>query len=141
MTLTMLRSRWAFAALLALPLAALAREPGPPNPVRGDERVLPQGAAAFEKHCAQCHGHESSQTPEGPDLRRLDTFCRKLQDPGLKDHCLKDVDTYYWRSVLEGKVRAGLRHMPAWQDVLPEDTIWAIKTYIESRRPTTEPPR
>lgn len=117
-------------------VAALAAPPAGPvsNPLRGRADVLQAGQAAFENHCAACHGHEASQsTPEGPDLRRLDGFCRKLRDDALRDHCRRDVDTYFLRSALEGKVRAGVRYMPAWQDQLSEETIWSIKTYIESR--------
>lgn len=116
-------------------LAGPAAANGPvTNPLRGRADVLAAGQEAFESRCATCHGHEASQaTPEGPDLRRLDSFCRKLHDEALRQHCRRDVDTYYLRSVLEGKVRAGIRYMPAWQDTLSEETIWSIKTYIESR--------
>lgn len=133
--------QWALGAFLGMQaVVAQAGDGVPPgpvtNPLRGRADVLAAGQAAFESRCAACHGHEASQvTPEGPDLRRLDTFCRKLHDSALRQHCVRDVDTYYFRSVLEGKVRAGVRYMPAWQNELSEETIWSIKTYIESRPP------
>lgn len=106
-----------------------------PNPYRGNAGVIAQGQQHFETHCASCHGHEASQaTPEGPDLRRLDSFCLRLKDAVLKSHCVQDVDTYFLQSVREGKVRAGVRYMPAWEGVLSQEQMWAIKTYVESRR-------
>lgn len=111
-----------------------------PNPYRGDgpesKAILAAGAAAYEKHCSSCHGRESSQAiPEGPDLRRLNSVCLRLRDRSLVPRCLQDVDTYYLQSVLEGKPRAGHMHMPAWAGLLSQETIWAIRTFTESRPP------
>lgn len=123
------------AALWLCGTTCLAAPPDPvSNPLRGRDDVLVAGHAAFENHCAVCHGHEATQaTPEGPDLRRLDSFCRRLLDDTLRARCLRDVDTHFLHSVLEGKVRGGIRYMPAWQNTLTEETIWSIRTYLESR--------
>ena len=141
------------AALLGLaPLAALATEPVPAglrpladgwlavNPYRGDAAAASIGGQAYSRHCAQCHGTDSARTvPEAPDLRRLNSFCNRLNQEALKPRCLADVDRYYLLSVREGKLRAGLRHMPAWEGQLPQETIWAIRSFTETR--PLPPPR
>lgn len=110
------------------------------NPYRGRADAIEAGALAYGRHCAACHGEGATAfSPEGPDLRRLDSFCRRLADAPLREHCLSDVDAYFMHSVREGKWRAGLIHMPAWKGVLPPETIWAIRTFIETR--PRSPPR
>ena len=114
---------------------ATALEPVPAGLPR-----LAAGEVAYERYCAECHGERSTRpVAEGPDLRRLNSFCKRLADVPLRGLCLRDVDTYFLRSVHEGKLRAGLMHMPAWKDVLPQETIWAIRSYTESL--TLPPPR
>lgn len=135
----------ALAATLAVTLAGAAELPplsqdGAPNGYRGKPEVVVAGQAAYQAHCASCHGDESSQPlAEAPDLRRLNGFCRRLKDAALAERCLKDVDSYWLFSVREGKVRAGVVHMPPWKDVLTPQQIWAIRTFVESR--PLDPPR
>jgi mono/diheme cytochrome c family protein len=139
-------------ALSLVPLAALATEPVPAglppltggwlavNPYRGDAAAAAIGGQAYARHCAQCHGSESARTvPEAPDLRRLNSTCNRLNQAALRPRCLADVDAYYLMSVREGKLRAGLRHMPAWEGQLPQETIWAIRSFTETR--PLPPPR
>lgn len=137
-----LGSSCASAQLLPVPadLPALGRDVRLPNPYRGDARVIEAGAAAYEQHCAVCHGESATRpVPEGPDLRRLNSFCKRLSEVRLQAHCLRDVDTYFMHSVREGKLRAGLMHMPAWKDTLPQELIWAIRSFTETR--PVPPPR
>lgn len=111
-----------------------------PNPYRGLSAVLAAGQQAYERHCAECHGESATRAvAEGPDLRRLNGFCVRLADLPLRARCLRDVDTYFLQSVREGKLRAGLMHMPAWKDVLPQETVWAIRSFTETR--PLPPPR
>ncbi len=122
------------AAVLAACATGSAPPAPPPNPLRGDAAAIEIGRVAYAQHCASCHG-EGSVTPaaEGPDLRRLDGFCRRLKDESLKPHCRRDVDAYYLASVLDGKVRAGIVHMPAWRGKLTSEEIWAIRSFVETR--------
>lgn len=104
------------------------------NPLRGDSQVIEAGRQGYHQHCAECHGEEAvNPIAEAPDLRRLDSFCRRLKDPALQTHCRDDVDRYYLRSVNEGKIRAGIVHMPPWEGRLSPDEIWSIRNFIESR--------
>ena len=123
---------------VAEPTAPAAPVPG--NPYRGDPAAIEPGHQAYNTHCASCHGMNASQpTPDAPDLRRLNSFCNRLREPALKTHCLSDVDTHFLNSVHEGKVRAGVRYMPAWKGVLSDQTVWRIRSFIESQPP--DPPR
>lgn len=135
--------------LLAGAARAQAPEPQPalpeapwgwqaPNPWRstgpGDATVLAQGRQAYDEHCARCHGEQASRPQaEAPDLRRLNGFCRPLNNPALQAHCQRDVDAYFSQSVQEGKVRAGVVHMPPWAGVISPASAWAIQRFIESR--------
>jgi len=123
----------------AAELPPLAQD-GAPNGYRGNSQVLAAGQASYQLHCAHCHGEQStSAMAEAPDLRRLDSFCRRLKELALAQRCLKDVDSYFLLSVREGKVRAGVVHMPPWKDVLTAQEIWAIRSFIETR--PQDPPR
>lgn len=105
-----------------------------PNPYRGSAVVLEAGRAAYAAHCASCHGADASHAvAEAPDLRRLNLFCLRLDEPALRSRCLADVDRYFLFSVRFGKRRAGLMHMPAFDGALPAETVWAIRTFIEMR--------
>ncbi|NDY92675.1 c-type cytochrome [Ideonella livida] len=129
---------WADAAL---PPGGAASAPAwaAPNPYRGQTAVLAAGREAYHQHCARCHGVQAEATAEAPDLRRLNGFCRRLDDADLRQRCLGDVDRHFLHSVLEGKVRAGVVYMPPWRGQLDAATVWSIRTWLEGQRPP--PPR
>lgn len=139
MRLHFLAAVLALAATLAVTLSSAADLPplpqdGAPNGYRGNAQVIAAGQAVYQAHCASCHGDNSTQPlAEAPDLRRLNSFCKRLKDPALAERCLKDVDSYYLHSVREGKVRAGVVHMPPWKDVLTPEQIWAVRSFTETR--------
>lgn len=107
------------------------------NPYRGNEAIAQAGQQAFNHNCARCHGvdaiNDGARSMPAPDLRKLDRYCRRIAPGDLRDACMQDIDDYFRRSVLEGKVIVGVRHMPAWQPFLTQETIWAIKTFLEEQ--------
>ncbi len=105
------------------------------NPYRGQAGVVDLGRTVFHAACASCHGPNADPTPEAPDLRRLDGFCRKLKAPTLKDRCHADIDQHFMASVQSGMVRAGVMYMPSWKEALSPESIWAVRTYLETLRP------
>ena len=90
------------------------------NPYRNDKAAIKVGTSAYNQNCARCHGLEAISGGIAPDLRKLDL------DP--------DTDVYYRNSVLAGKVRNGAVYMPPFAGILSQEAIWAIKSYLETRR-------
>jgi mono/diheme cytochrome c family protein len=103
------------------------------NPYRGNTAVAAIGRAIFLEACARCHGDEQVHGAPAPNLGRLDRYCRRIVDTSVRAHCLSDVDDYFRRSVLFGKIRLGIEHMPPWQGILSQEAIWALRTYVMQR--------
>ncbi len=116
---------------------ALGTEWKPANPYRGNAEMARAGGVAYHQNCARCHGVDAVASGTGgmpaPDLRRLARFCRRIQDTALRSTCMDDDDDYFRVTVLKGKTVVGVEHMPAWKDKLTQETIWAIKTFIDAR--------
>lgn len=90
------------------------------NPYRNNKEAVRIGTSAYTQNCARCHGLDVISGGIAPDLRKLDI------EP--------DTDTYFIESVRGGKVRNGAVYMPPFREVLPQEAIWAIKSYVETRR-------
>ncbi|WP_421881142.1 c-type cytochrome [Methylibium sp.] len=107
------------------------------NPYRGNAKVAEIGRTLFNQACARCHGDDGNATHHvGTDLRRLDSYCfGKLKDEAARRHCVRDNDHYFKESVLHGKIRVGVAHMPPWEGVLTQEAIWSLRSFLESRRP------
>ena len=104
------------------------------NPYRGNELALKIGTSAFNQNCARCHGLEAISGGIAPDLRKLDRDCVGLKNETKKAACFKEMDNYFLTSIRHGKVRNGAVYMPPFEGVLSQEAMWAIKTYLESRR-------
>ena len=107
------------------------------NPYRTNAAAIAVGAQAFEQACSGCHVLATSGGI-GPDLRMLNAACRKIVDESRRAICLRDQDYYFLKSVRDGKTIVGVTHMPAWRDFLSQEAIWAIRSYIESRAPSSD---
>ncbi len=105
------------------------------NPYRGNPRAVEVGQSAFKQSCARCHGEDASPVggAPAPDLRQLNRYCRSIANPVLQAACMADNDQYFKKTVQQGKVVVGVRHMPSWNEVLIQEDVWAIQTFIESR--------
>ena len=104
------------------------------NPYRANARAIEIGQSAFNQSCARCHGLDASSTAApAPDLRQLNRYCRRIGDAELQAACMADNDTYFSKTVQQGKVIVGVMHMPPWKDVLSQELVWAIQRFIESR--------
>lgn len=156
-----LRLRQGAQALLALALswgavgAAWAHGDVTPQPV--DTSTLPQvgqkwlddnpynkgsarteairiGASGYNQNCARCHGLEAISGGIAPDLRMLDTECTAMADEAKKNACMQEVNDYFIGTVRRGRTRDGRVYMPPFEGMLSQEALWAIKTYLESRR-------
>lgn len=103
------------------------------NPYRGNAQAAEVGRLAFNQACAACHGADAdgARAP-APDLRRLGRSCKRVSAPQWRQRCVEDVDYYFRKSVMHGKIKAGIEHMPPWEGVLSPELVWAIRTFIES---------
>lgn len=104
------------------------------NPYRGNEIAIRIGTSAYNQNCARCHGLEAISGGIAPDLRKLDNECATQANPRKKAQCVAEVDEYMSTTVRRGRVRNGAVYMPPFEGVLQQEAVWAIKSYLESRR-------
>lgn len=101
------------------------------NPYRSNQAAIKVGTSAFAQNCARCHGIDAISGGIAPDLRKLDKDCATMSN---KDGCYKEIDEYYATTVRKGRVRNGAVYMPPFEGILPQEAVWAIKAYLETRR-------
>lgn len=106
------------------------------NPYRSNKLALTIGTSAYNQNCARCHGIEAVSGGIAPDLRQLDRDCVGLKNQTKKAACFKEMDNYFLTSIRHGKVRNGAVYMPPFEGVFNQEAMWAIKTYLETRRET-----
>ena len=88
------------------------------NPYEGNGTAIQIGASGYNKNCARCHGLEAKSGGMAPDLRELEKS--------------EATDTYFLNRVRGGAQRDGRYRMPPFGEILSQEAIWAIRTYIES---------
>jgi len=98
------------------------------------KEALRIGTSAYNQNCARCHGLEAISGGIAPDLRKFDGDCTGLADAAKKAACFKEMDDFYMATVRRGRVRDGRVYMPPFEGTLTQEAIWAIRTYIETRR-------
>ena len=86
----------------------------------GNEDAVKVGTSAYTQNCARCHGLEAISGGLAPDLRDYDL--------------LPDTDQFFMEKTMKGVVRNGAVKMPPFQGIINQEAIWAIKTYLETRR-------
>lgn len=103
---------------------------------KGDahKEALRIGTSAYNQNCARCHGLEAISGGMSPDLRKLDADCTGLADAAKKEMCFNEMSEFYVGTVRRGRVRDGRVYMPPFEGILTQEAVWAIKTYLETRR-------
>ena len=104
------------------------------NPFRQNDKAVRIGSSAFNQNCARCHGLEAISGGIAPDLRRLDNECATQKDSKKKSACVKENDNFFLTTVRRGRTRNGAVYMPPFEGTLNQEAIWAIKSYLETRR-------
>jgi len=129
-------------AVLALASAALAgcaskaAEPtdvpvpseyaGMTNPFNGQADAAAAGKTIYTENCASCHG--DSGKGDGPAGEALDPKPADLTEVAAND----PDDRINW-IIHEGGAPAGFSaSMTAWKDVLSDDEIWQVITYMRT---------
>ena len=92
------------------------------------------GSSAYNQNCARCHGLEAISGGISPDLRKLDADCLSLGDETKKLACFQEINDYFVSTVRRGRTRDGRVYMPPFEGILSQEAMWAIKTYLETRR-------
>lgn len=91
------------------------------NPYRGDKEAIQEvihvGEVGYAKNCARCHGLHAVSGGVAPELRLMDSD--------------KENDKFFLEITLHGKTRNGRIYMPAFQGIMAQEAIWAIRSYIE----------
>ena len=103
-------------------LDALPEEFLAENPYRlagGDQYALAQeiGASGYNQNCARCHGLEAISGGIAPDLRMLEDG--------------EFGDEWYMERVRRGYSQNGAYKMPPFEELLSQEAMWAIRSYIE----------
>jgi mono/diheme cytochrome c family protein len=79
--------------------------------------MVKPGRMLFNTHCSHCHSPNAQNPEPRTDLRRLNMrYGQKVND-------------VFYTTVTQGRPTKG---MPPWGQVLDEETIWKIKTFLES---------
>ena len=97
------------------------------------QEAIRVGSSGFNQNCARCHGLEAISGGIAPDLRKLDAECFDMQDEA-RANCIKEFEAYFINTVRGGRTREGRVYMPPFEGILSQEALWAIKTYLESRR-------
>jgi len=109
----------------------------PSNPYSSgpaQKEALRIGTSAYNQNCARCHGLEAISGGIAPDLRKIDADCTGMADAAKRNECLAEMDEYYVATVRRGRARDGRVYMPPFESTLSQEAIWAIRTYLETRR-------
>ena len=98
------------------------------------KEALRIGTSAYNQNCARCHGLEAISGGIAPDLRKMDADCTGMADEQKKTACFAEMDDYYVATVRRGRTRDGRVYMPPFETTLSQEAIWAIRSYLETRR-------
>ncbi|HEX2840057.1 cytochrome c-550 PedF [Hyphomicrobium sp.] len=90
------------------------------NPYRENAKAIEIGTSGYNQNCARCHGLEAISGGLAPDLRLLDKG-----DAG---------DEWFMERIRHGaKKPDGTTMMPAFEGLISQEAMWAIRTYLESK--------
>ena len=86
------------------------------NPYVGNEEAITIGASAYNQNCARCHGLQAISGGIAPDLRELPNDA--------------EGDEWYVMRVRSGAIRNGITYMPAFEGILSQEALWAIRAWL-----------
>lgn len=89
------------------------------NPYRGNVLAVKIGTSGFNQNCARCHGLEAISGGLAPDLRYLEKA--------------EAGDKWFIGRIRHGYTQNEMTKMPAFEGVLSQEAMWAIRTYLDSR--------
>ena len=90
------------------------------NPYSGNERAIEIGGVGYSQNCARCHGIDAQSGGLAPDLRDI--------EPGAEG------DEWYIDLTKNGYVQNGVEKMPAFDGILSQEAMWAIRAWLETKQ-------
>ena len=84
------------------------------NPFAGQREAATAGHKLYDRHCAECHGHDARGLGHAADLRA----------PVIQG---APAGVLFW-ALRNGRIRKG---MPSWSQ-LPDPQLWQIVTYLQT---------
>lgn len=91
------------------------------NPLENSEKIISAGKQIFSQLCAVCHGKTGKG--DGITASALNPKPADLTSKGVQE---QSDGAIYW------KIREGRPPMPAFENQLSEQQVWAIVHYIRS---------
>ncbi len=89
------------------------------NPYSGNALAIKIGDSGYNQNCARCHGLEVISGGLAPDLRYLEKG--------------KTGDEWFIQRIRQGATINGITKMPAFEGILSQEAMWAIRAFIESK--------
>lgn len=96
------------------------------NPYRGDAEAIRIGASAYNQNCARCHGLQAISGGITPDLRKLNDEAEYIDTA--------ESDQWFLYRIRNGAVIDGRVYMPPFEEILDQKAMWAIRSYLDTRR-------
>ncbi len=91
----------------------------PENPYRGNAKAVEIGSSGYNQNCARCHGLQVISGGLAPDLRFLEAG--------------KIGDEWFMERIRHGARKPdGSTMMPAFEGLINQEAMWAIRTYVET---------
>ena len=113
------------------PLAAL----GPADPM--DATAVAEGEAIYLAHCASCHGAQLQGQPNWQEALPDGGYPAPPHDGS--GHTWRHSDRQLFEATKFGgrfsAAPGSVPHMPAFENVLSDDEIWAALAFVKSRWP------
>ncbi len=89
------------------------------NPYRDNPKAIEIGHHGYTQNCARCHGIEAVSGGIAPDLRKLEVT--------------PDGDEWFIRLTRKGYTQNGVTKMPAFEGILNQEAMWAIRSWLDTK--------
>jgi mono/diheme cytochrome c family protein len=96
------------------------------NPIEADEASLARGAEVYQTHCVSCHG--DGALGDGPAGAALDP----VPAPIARTSQMMGDEYLYYRISEGGLMEPFNSTMPAWKDILDEESRWDVLNYVRA---------